>query len=325
MKLLNPSPGSRQLIRHLVNEQLPKEVVKQSQLLTREEELVLQKKRMAENQKLAQSMLSERKTLEKKKPVLGRGSKCDGFIDISSSSSSSPLPLDRAKALAILKGKEIKKSDPNYVMKRKRSRGQLEESEKRINQALETGEKSGEEASGGEPEKKKRVIRSFTGEIIDENKLAELKAKRSLKHHLADEHETEEEDRYFDKLARKEDMEEKMIATKEITSKVVTCAACNYTSFVQSDLCKNMGHNVKAIQAKKRFFQCKNCKNRTFAFDKYPKKSCGNCGGSSWERTGMMRERKGPLLDSERLLIRGQEQKFVGAHVSSQQLNLDSI
>jgi hypothetical protein len=37
----------------------------------------------------------------------------------------------------------------------------------------------------------------------------------------------------------------------------------------------------------------------------------------------MMKERKGPLLDTERLLVRGVEQKFVNANVSSADLSLD--
>ena len=37
----------------------------------------------------------------------------------------------------------------------------------------------------------------------------------------------------------------------------------------------------------------------------------------------MMKEKKGPLLDSERLLIRGAEQKFVNANISSSDLHLN--
>ena len=117
-----------------------------------------------------------------------------------------------------------------------------------------------------------------------------------------------------------------MISTKEIESKVITCSTCNYTSFKQSEHCYNMGHNVKRITVKRRFFECKKCKNRTYTLgDKYPKKSCEKCSESSWERVGMMRERKGPMLDSEKLIIRGQEESFVGATVKSKELNLDSI
>ena len=47
------------------------------------------------------------------------------------------------------------------------------------------------------------------------------------------------------------------------------------------------------------------------------------CCSSSWVRTAMMKEKKGPLLDSERLLIRGAEQKFVNANISSSDLHLN--
>ena len=117
-----------------------------------------------------------------------------------------------------------------------------------------------------------------------------------------------------------------MISTKEIEAKVISCSACNYTSYIQSELCRNMGHNVSRLVVKKRFFECKKCKNRTTSLgNKYPKKACEKCGESSWERTGMMKEKNGLILESEKLLIRGQEQSFVGASINVKQLNLDSI
>ena len=36
---------------------------------------------------------------------------------------------------------------------------------------------------------------------------------------------------YFDKLEKKEEMEEKMLNTTEMKTKAVTCHVCNYTSF----------------------------------------------------------------------------------------------
>ena len=74
------------------------------------------------------------------------------------------------------------------------------------------------------------------------------------------------------------------------------------------------------IKATKRFFECKKCKNRTTALDRYPKATCSNCASSSWLRVGMARERKGPTLDSERLVIRGAEEKFLGADIKSNDL-----
>ena len=117
-----------------------------------------------------------------------------------------------------------------------------------------------------------------------------------------------------------------MVSTKEIESKVITCVPCDYTAYTQSEHCRNMGHNVKRLSVMKRFFECKKCKNRTHTLgQKYPKKSCEKCSESAWERVGMMRERKGPKLDSEKLLIRGKEESFVGATIKSGDLHINSI
>ncbi len=152
--------------------------------------------------------------------------------------------------------------------------------------------------------------------------MEELKNKKSLNHNLANDAELEEEQKYFDYHEKKEAMEEKMVNTKEIAAKVVTCKICNYSAYKQSELCKQSNHFVKVVQAKKRFFECKKCKNRTTSFDKLPKKSCSNCNESSWTRVGMMREKKGPVLDNEKLLIRGQEESFIGAVIQSKDLIL---
>ncbi len=104
----------------------------------------------------------------------------------------------------------------------------------------------------------------------------------------------------------------------------MTCAACNYTAFTQSDLCKSAGHSARVIRVKKRFFECKKCKNRTISLDRYPKSACSNCGESNkWHRVGMARERKGPTLESERLSIRGVEEKFLGQSLAGQNLNIN--
>ena len=133
--------------------------------------------------------------------------------------------------------------------------------------------------------------------------MEELRNKKSLNQRLVNDAELEEEEKYFNHHEKKEAMEEKMINTKEIAAKIVTCKECNYSAYKQSDHCKSLHHLVKVVQAKKRFFECKKCKKRTYTFDKMPKKSCSNCQESSWVRVGMMRERKGPVLDNEKLKI----------------------
>jgi len=110
---------------------------------------------------------------------------------------------------------------------------------------------------------------------------------------------------------------------REIETSAFTCTICNYTATSQSEYCRNSNHLVKKIKVKRKFFECTKCKNRTTSFDRLPKTSCSKCGESSWTRTAMIRERKGPLLESEQLSIRGVEQKFINGNVSSANLNLD--
>ena len=80
LNLLKATPGSLQLLKHYENEGLPKHVVRQSQLLSREEELKVQRKRMADHQQGAKQLLASEKASPR--PVLGRGFG-DGFIDLS--------------------------------------------------------------------------------------------------------------------------------------------------------------------------------------------------------------------------------------------------
>lgn len=161
-----------------------------------------------------------------------------------------------------------------------------------------------------------------TGEILSKERMERIRNRKSKNENLIEDFETEVEEKRFSDLEKREAMEEKMINTKEVETKAVSCKICNYTAFSQSDLCKQSGHRIKVLQVKKRFFECKKCHKRTISLDKYPNKPCANCGESSWMRTGMMKEKTGPKLESEKLLIRGVEQKFIGQAVSSADLTL---
>ena len=255
-RMLEKTPGSTALMRTLVNNENEKvrknnlksnnlvhsgdnrEVskntikdVKGLQLFTRNEELELQKKKMLENQKGAQKLLMEHKLknkeeMENKKqklfePKLGRGFSSSDLIDLNVEKKPSTLPVDKAKALLALKGKGIKKQDPNYVSKRKRSEESVEMSKKRI--ALSLDNKTDLERQDQVQNRslntehdceivdKNKVIMSFTGEILDKKRIEELRNKKSSRSHLADEAELLEEEYYFDRLQKKEAMEDKVI------------------------------------------------------------------------------------------------------------------
>ena len=113
------------------------------------------------------------------------------------------------------------KSDPNYVMKRKRSLDDVEESQRKVAKTLlnESTENIASDESKTHEEKPKKVVRSFTGEIIDEKRLEELKNRKSINQNLVNVAELEEEEAYFNKAEKKEAMEEKMVNTKEIEAK----------------------------------------------------------------------------------------------------------
>ncbi|CAF4928939.1 unnamed protein product [Pieris macdunnoughi] len=132
---------------------------------------------------------------------------------------------------------------------------------------------------------------------------------------LIKQHEDEEQDKYFNKLEKKEAMEEKMLNTFKIACKAVRCVKCKYTAFSAAELCKTERHPIKVIDTYKRFFKCADCNNRTIAFEVLPLHSCGNCRGSRWVKAPMMREKKGVI--GETLSIRGEEEGFIGAVVTA--------
>ncbi|KAH8862012.1 Protein MCM10 like [Schistosoma japonicum] len=61
----------------------------------------------------------------------------------------------------------------------------------------------------------------------------------------------------------------------------------------------------------KHYFRCRQCSKRTVSLDRYPLKPCQHCGESLFEKTGIMKERKGASLPHEQLLPRGIEEKFL--------------
>ncbi len=330
MRLLAPTPGARGLIKTLSKppREEPKEEDKPKDApeeVSARQLLLAHRKKLAEER--ARKVLFERQqkaSLASSAPKLGRGLGSSEFIDLSSAPGQS-RSVARAKALLAQKGKSaLETRDPNYVPQRKRKANELECARKRVALALEVeaaGRGAQENRSDGSTKEAVPQTTS-TGKVMTKERLAAICSARSKNEHLVSDFENETLERRLDALERKEAMEEKMVGTKELETRAVTCKECNYTSFSQSELCRGRGHRVRRIAAAKRFFECRDCKKRTVSLDRYPKSACDKCGGSSWARTGMMREKKGPALESERLLIRGAEQKFVGQTVSSEDLRL---
>ncbi|CAL8318390.1 unnamed protein product [Lota lota] len=240
-------------------------------------------------------------------PTLGRGfSEGDDIVFFDRSPQQAPPAaaspgLSAAKMAALrrlkAKGAGLAKEDPNAV-KRKRSDNDGEISA-RVEKNMAVAQAEAEE---DEPAQKRRRDLSY---IQSEEFQKILKAKSRHQAALqAAEYQIQE--RYFDPLVKKEQLEDKMRDTREMKCRAVSCKKCNYTYFKPADRCVEGNHELKWHDALKRFFKCP-CGQRAIALDRLPNKHCSNCGLFKWQRDGMLKEKKGPKIAGELLQPRGEE------------------
>ncbi|XP_017043914.2 protein MCM10 homolog [Drosophila ficusphila] len=211
----------------------------------------------------------------------------------------------KLKAAALLKKKPLEKINPNST------RGSETGKRRAID---ELNDKFSSSAKRQKMEEEDR-------EMMRKSRIEKIMAATSSHTNLVEMREREAQEEYFAKLERKEAMEEKMLGTYKMPCKAVICQVCKYTAFSASDRCKEEKHPLKVVDAEKRFFQCKDCGNRTTTVFKLPKQSCKNCKGSRWERAAMIREKK-VLTGRESLSVRGDEETFIGSLAGSANLNL---
>ncbi|KAM3832553.1 protein MCM10 homolog [Vipera latastei] len=196
------------------------------------------------------------------------------------------------------KGQILSKEDPNSV---KRKRSDLDVPG--ISERVEKNITSSEDGGALEPVEKKRRQQL---KYLESEEFQEILNARSKHTAVLKEFEAEMQERYFEPLVKKEQMEEKMRNIREVKCRVATCKTCNYTYFKLLDSCVAERHDYHYHNGVKRFFKCP-CGNRAISLDKLPKKHCGNCGLFKWERDGMLKEKKGPKIGAETLLPRGEE------------------
>ncbi|XP_017082498.2 LOW QUALITY PROTEIN: protein MCM10 homolog [Drosophila eugracilis] len=211
----------------------------------------------------------------------------------------------KMRAAALLKKKPLEKVNPNSI------RGSVTGKRRAID---ELNEKFSSSA-------KRQKIEEDDREMMRKSRIEKIMAATSSHTDLVEMKEREAQEEYFNKLERKEAMEEKMLGTYKMPCKAVICQVCKYTAFSAADRCKEEKHPFKVVDAEKRFFQCKDCGNRTTTVFKLPKQSCKNCKGSRWERAAMIREKK-VMTGRESLSIRGDEETFIGSLAGSANLNL---
>ncbi|XP_077791800.1 protein MCM10 homolog isoform X2 [Podarcis muralis] len=219
-----------------------------------------------------------------------------------------PVPklngLAEAKKMAAInklraKGRVLAKVDPNSI-KRKRSSLDIPE----ISERAEKNIPLSQDVDAAEPAGKK--LRKQLA-YLESDEFQEILNARSKHTGVLKEFEAELQERYFEPLVKKEQMEDKMRSIREVKCRVATCKSCKYTYFKLLDSCVEQNHDYHWHDGVKRFFKCQ-CGNRAISLDKLPKKHCSNCGLFKWERDGMLKEKKGPKIGAETLLPRGEEQ-----------------
>ncbi|XP_045649901.1 protein MCM10 homolog isoform X2 [Ursus americanus] len=247
-------------------------------------------------------------------PKLGRGiSEGDDVLFFDESPPPRPKlsALAEAKKLAAItklraKGQILTKTDPNNIKKKQKDPQDVLEVKERV----EKNTFSPQAEDELEPARKKRREQLTYLESEEFQKILKAKSKHTG---LLKEAEAELQERYFEPLVKKEQMEEKMRSIREVKCRVVTCKTCAYTHFKPLETCVSEQHDYHWHDGLKRFFKCP-CGNRSISLDRLPKKHCSNCGLFKWERDGMLQEKTGPKIGGETLLPRGEEHaKFLNS------------
>lgn len=240
-------------------------------------------------------------------PKLGKGFGLSGCGTIDLSVPYSQKVADRAKINAvklIQQNGGIPKLDPNNTkgteIGKKRSLQKLNGSHSNENDTKKHKPNEDEAPSG-------KVLSERFKKILEAT---------SIHQNLIQQHDDNEQEKYFNKLEKKEAMEQKMLNTFKLPCKAVRCTKCKYTAFSAAQLCKDERHPLKVLDTFKRFFRCLDCNNRTVSLELIPLHSCKNCSSSRWEKAPMLKEKKVTSL-SEGLSIRGEEETFIGGQVSA--------
>ncbi|XP_059182192.1 protein MCM10 homolog isoform X2 [Centropristis striata] len=249
-------------------------------------------------------------------PTLGRGfSEGDDILFFENSPPQAPAPsalsLSAAKMAALkklrAKGAGLEKEDPNAV---KRKRSKESEINDRVQKSLASPNGESPNNEDEEPAQKKKRDQLLYIQSEEFQKILNAKSRHGAALQAA---EYQLQERYFDVLVKKEQMEDKMRDIREMKCRAVTCKKCSYTYFKPADRCVEENHNLRWHDALKRFFKCP-CGQRAIALDRLPNKHCSNCGLFKWERSGMLKEKKGPKIAGELLQPRGEEHaKFLNS------------
>uniref|UniRef100_UPI003AAD8FFA protein MCM10 homolog n=1 Tax=Centroberyx gerrardi TaxID=166262 RepID=UPI003AAD8FFA len=205
-------------------------------------------------------------------PTLGRGFSEGEDILFFDHSPPSGAPGQSAAKLAALrklraKGAGLEKEDPNAV---KRKRSNNSEINARVEKSLTSPDGESGRVEEEEPAQKKRREQLDYIQSEEFQKILNAKSRHGAELQAA---EYQLQERYFDPLVKKEQMEEKMKGIREMKCRAVTCKKCSYTYFKPADRCVEESHALRWHDALKRFFKCP-CGQRAVALDRLPNKHC---------------------------------------------------
>ncbi|KAM3959667.1 LOW QUALITY PROTEIN: minichromosome maintenance 10 homolog [Aphomia sociella] len=256
-----------------------------------------------QSSKIASQSLAE-KVASSPKLGKGFGLKGSGVIDLNISYGQKSANKAKENAVRLIQQSGGIKTDPNNIkgtdIGKKRALEKLigSSSEESASKKLKPNEEDSKRLKGVMSERFKKILEAT-----------------SVHQNLIKQHEDDEQEKYFNKLEKKEAMEEKMLNTFKLACKAVRCTKCKYTAFSAAQLCKDERHPLKVLDTFKRFFKCADCSNRTVSLELIPLHSCSNCSSSRWVKAPMLREKK--LVTSEALSIRGEEETFIGGQVNT--------
>ncbi|EFO21300.2 hypothetical protein LOAG_07186 [Loa loa] len=215
-------------------------------------------------------------------PILGKGLNSGSVLLISPRKSDKLTASENTKRKAIatiMKRGGLEKADPNSINSKHKKRRLFFPPEHK-------GQKNTEVNKNVNSNSEK--VRGFSKTLYTAEEISKLLEKRSNHEGDLRREDAAREKRYFSAMEQKEKLENYLTKTMEIKNcNVVICMQCNYTSYKQSDLCKQLHHTVKQCKANKRFFRCKQCYKRTVSYERLPTVPC-TVGLSNSRRFGSL-------------------------------------
>lgn len=234
--------------------------------------------------------------------------------------------LAKQRAIEMMRNRRIEKQDPNraFLSSSKKTKfelssimhkvqSNLDEGEESLNTIDVTKERSSFLSSDVVERRKRKAQEEVECKKRKQEAIDAIMNRKSSHDSEIRGREIEAENKYFQLMEKKEQIENNMSSIFQTECSVVICKVCNYTDHKQSDFCKDKKHLVINKKVIKRFFRCKDCKQRTHTFAQlYPLKHC-KCGSDQFEKTSMYNVKEAPKLDNEQLLVRGEEVKFLNS------------